>query len=137
MKRRTRPLNLGGDTATLMTSRVAGWRVAGHARSVKGRGRLRRLGADALPLSRRQARALRGEAGEVYRLLTRRLVKIAVRGGRARARRGGDRGGGQRAPERGARGAGATLTDRARASTVLPCSRRLRAEPVSAIYRQL
>jgi predicted short-subunit dehydrogenase-like oxidoreductase (DUF2520 family) len=35
---------------------------------------------------RRQARALRGEAGEVYRLLTRRLVKVAVRGGLERGR---------------------------------------------------
>jgi predicted short-subunit dehydrogenase-like oxidoreductase (DUF2520 family) len=35
---------------------------------------------------RRPARALRGEAGEVYRLLTRRLVKIAVRGGLERGR---------------------------------------------------
>ena len=35
---------------------------------------------------RRQARALRGDAGEAYRLLTRRLVRIAVRGGLERRR---------------------------------------------------
>ncbi len=35
---------------------------------------------------RRQARALRGDAAEAYRLLSRRLVKIALRGGLERAR---------------------------------------------------
>lgn len=35
---------------------------------------------------RRQARALRGETGEIYRLLTRRLVKLAAGGGLERAR---------------------------------------------------
>ena len=64
---------------------------------------------------RRQARALRGDAAEAYRLLSRRLVRIALRGGLERAPGGGgDGGGGPRhvaargdSPDRGRAVAGA------------------------------